>query len=178
MRIPWSKESEAENLVMDEQMDTDRKDLNDTSFEPFLFEPPMPPSVIDELRNKYSKFRVRHDPEWVAKKVREDEDAQIERQRMEVMMPRGAKNIARFRDGTVPPGQGLLPLGGGSRMEKELSDEDASTIGEHMARKGIELRDGQLMRKDDGYDFPEQSMEQPDPGTMTEIKTSSDESKA
>ncbi len=32
----------------------------------------MPTSVIDELRNKYSKFRTRHDPEYIAAKMEED----------------------------------------------------------------------------------------------------------
>jgi large subunit ribosomal protein L24 len=34
----------------------------------------MPGSVIDELRNKYSVFRTRHDPEYIAAKMKEDEE--------------------------------------------------------------------------------------------------------
>ena len=34
----------------------------------------MPGSVIDELRNKYSIFRTRHDPEYIAAKMKEDEE--------------------------------------------------------------------------------------------------------
>ena len=43
---------------------------------PTLLHPPMPMSVIDELRNKYSKFRTRHDPEYIAAKMEEDRIAE------------------------------------------------------------------------------------------------------
>jgi large subunit ribosomal protein L24 len=39
---------------------------------PSLRNAPFPSSVLDELRNKYSKYRTRHDPEYVAKKHVED----------------------------------------------------------------------------------------------------------
>lgn len=42
----------------------------------------MPGSVIDELRNKYSVFRTRHDPEYVEKKL--EEDRQIEAKKMSI----------------------------------------------------------------------------------------------
>ena len=35
----------------------------------------MPPSIIDELRNKYSKFRDRHDEAWLQAKRDEDKAA-------------------------------------------------------------------------------------------------------
>src|ERR1700761_9214517 len=40
--------------------DTYRNEVEKASFEPILETPPFYPSIIDELRNKYSKFRIRH----------------------------------------------------------------------------------------------------------------------
>ncbi|OJD31003.1 kow motif domain protein [Diplodia corticola] len=57
----------------DQPADTLRILSEEQTFVPTLLRPPMPPSVIDELRNKYSYFRDRHDPEWVKKKLAEDE---------------------------------------------------------------------------------------------------------
>lgn len=42
-----------------DKYDTTRSDSENSTFVAQLKEPPMPPSVIDELRNKYSKFRTR-----------------------------------------------------------------------------------------------------------------------
>jgi large subunit ribosomal protein L24 len=39
---------------------------------PSLHYAPFPPSVLDELRNKFSKYRTRHDPEFVEEKKMED----------------------------------------------------------------------------------------------------------
>lgn len=52
--------------------DTLRIDVETKTFVPTLLTPPMPISVIDELRNKYSAFRTRHDPEYIAAKEEED----------------------------------------------------------------------------------------------------------
>ncbi|EKG21297.1 KOW domain-containing protein [Macrophomina phaseolina MS6] len=57
----------------DQASDTLRILSEEQTFIPTLLRPPMPPSVLDELRNKYSYFRDRHDPEWVEKKLSEDE---------------------------------------------------------------------------------------------------------
>lgn len=57
----------------DTASDTFRILSEEQTFVPTLLRPPMPPSVLDELRNKYSYFRDRHDPEWVEQKLAEDE---------------------------------------------------------------------------------------------------------
>jgi large subunit ribosomal protein L24 len=51
--------------------DTKEELVEIQSYMPSLLTYPMPASIIDELRNKYSKFRTRHDTEYVAKKLRE-----------------------------------------------------------------------------------------------------------
>ena len=41
----------------------------------------MPSSVIDELRNRYSIFRTRHEPEYIEKKQLEEEE-KLERKKL------------------------------------------------------------------------------------------------
>ncbi|KAF1814531.1 hypothetical protein P152DRAFT_456801 [Eremomyces bilateralis CBS 781.70] len=50
--------------------DTPDELADEETFQPQLKYMPMPASVIDELRGKYSKFRTRHDREWVEQKKR------------------------------------------------------------------------------------------------------------
>lgn len=60
------------------EIDTLRIEVEEKTWTPTLTRPPMPPSVIDELRNKYSIFRDRHDESWV--KAREKLAAERERE--------------------------------------------------------------------------------------------------
>ncbi|KAL2179858.1 mitochondrial 54S ribosomal protein uL24m [Thermothelomyces heterothallicus CBS 202.75] len=65
VQIPWPK---TPPKVKEEYPgDTLRLDVEERTFVPTLLRPPMPETVIDELRNKYSKFRTRHTPEYIAK---------------------------------------------------------------------------------------------------------------
>lgn len=57
----------------DKVADTLRIDVEKKTFIPTLFQPPMPTTIIDELRNKYSVFRTRHEPEYIAAKEAEEE---------------------------------------------------------------------------------------------------------
>ncbi|KAM3072762.1 hypothetical protein ACMFMF_007093 [Clarireedia jacksonii] len=73
--IPWPKRNpDSYPEKQDFPCDTLRREVEEMTFVPTLLTPPMPASVIDELRNKYSVFRTRHDPEYVAKKVAEDQE--------------------------------------------------------------------------------------------------------
>lgn len=56
-------------------------DVEAKTFVPSLLTPPMPRSVIDELRNRYSIFRTRHDPEYLEKKQKE-EDEKLEKKKL------------------------------------------------------------------------------------------------
>ncbi len=42
-------------------------DVETETYQPTLLSAPLPGGVIDELRNKYGKYRTRHDPEYIAK---------------------------------------------------------------------------------------------------------------
>ncbi|KAF3167826.1 hypothetical protein TWF788_011066 [Orbilia oligospora] len=70
--IPWPKKTEPE--YQDEQCDTKRMDAEERTYVPTLLKPPIPDGVIDELRGKFSKFRDRHDREYIEQKMREDEE--------------------------------------------------------------------------------------------------------
>lgn len=66
-------------------IDMRRIDVEQRTFIPTLLGPPMPETVIDELRNKYSVFRTRHEPEYIEKKVAQDA-ATLEKQKLEKLM--------------------------------------------------------------------------------------------
>ncbi|KAH6622818.1 hypothetical protein F5144DRAFT_595102 [Chaetomium tenue] len=64
VQIPWPKGQPIPKE--DYPDDTLRLDVEERTFVPTLLRPPMPEKVLDELRNRYSKFRTRHTPEYVA----------------------------------------------------------------------------------------------------------------
>lgn len=70
LEIPWPTEEEPD--LKDGEFDTSRYEVDETSWTPSLENSPFPSSVLDELRNKYSRFRTRHDPEYVRQKVIEE----------------------------------------------------------------------------------------------------------
>lgn len=65
VRIPWPRVEPT--VHEDHAFDTLRLEVEERTFVPTLLRPPVPENVVDELRNKYSKFRTRHTPEYVAK---------------------------------------------------------------------------------------------------------------
>lgn len=73
IQIPWPKR-EAQTYT-DHKCDTLRVDVERKTYVPTLLKPPVPAAVVDELRNRYSKFRTRHEPEYVARKEAEAEAA-------------------------------------------------------------------------------------------------------
>ncbi|KAJ5774563.1 hypothetical protein N7457_009459 [Penicillium paradoxum] len=91
IEIPWPLEDEP--VITDGDMDTTRMAAEMSTFIPTLAQPPMPSTVIDELRNKYSRFRTRHDPEYLAQKMKQDYRKEY-RQTVSMMTPQtDAKNI-------------------------------------------------------------------------------------
>jgi len=64
VQIPWPKV--APKSREEYEVDTARLEVEERTFVPTLLRPPMPDAVLDELRNRYSKFRTRHTPEYVA----------------------------------------------------------------------------------------------------------------
>ncbi|KAA8644832.1 hypothetical protein EYZ11_007926 [Aspergillus tanneri] len=70
IEIPWPRSEPP--AAKDEEWDTLRMEVETPTWVPSLHNAPFPPNVMDELRNKFSKYRTRHDPEWVeAKKMEE-----------------------------------------------------------------------------------------------------------
>lgn len=84
--IPWPRIEPKQHKDYD--VDTLRVDVEARTFVPTLLKPPMPSTVINELRNKYSIFRTRHDEEYIQEKMQEDEE-KIAKKRtvMEMMTP-------------------------------------------------------------------------------------------
>lgn len=70
IEIPWPRSDPAEQK--DEEWDTLRMEVETPTWVPSLHNPPFPSSVLDEIRNKFSKYRTRHDPEWVEQMKLED----------------------------------------------------------------------------------------------------------
>ena len=122
IRIPWPEKKEP-NYV-DEAGDTLRKQTEEETFLPTLLGPPMPMDVIDELRNRFGKHRTRHDEEYIARKEAEDAAVEVEKQRRDAILPRGARNIARRGRATAPRDR-----------EHVLPDGIAAQIGQHLASK-------------------------------------------
>ena len=83
IKVPWPKVEPKEHK--DHAVDTLRMDVESRTFVPTLLRPPMPNSVIDELRNKYSIFRTRHEPEYIAEKMKEDEEKELKKKLSEEM---------------------------------------------------------------------------------------------
>lgn len=118
--IPWPEQAENKEESMDG--DTEIISVEDRTFRPYLLAAPMPTSVIDELRNKYSKFRTRHDPEYIEKKEAEAE--RVERR----------KNLGKTMR---TPLQELAELRAkqNKAAERELSDEQLAEIGKVIERE-------------------------------------------
>lgn len=118
--VPWPEK--AEPRYEDNEDDTLRISVEEQTFRPFLLYPPMPLSVVDELRNKFSRFRTRHDHEFVAK--REAEDARAEkRKELSKAMRTPLQELADLRARQK------------KEQERDLSDEQLARIGEVIARE-------------------------------------------
>lgn len=142
--IPWPEDKHADADRIDMKPDTLRMQVEEKTFLPTLLRPPMPTTVIDELRNRYGKFRERHDEEWVAKKEAEDEQARRMKMLAERMVPRGARNLARKHPSTS----------GGTFMSDrkavpKMKESVLEALGKHMARRQLEKVQTQLERE--GY---------------------------
>ncbi|KAH8596499.1 putative 54S ribosomal protein L40, mitochondrial [Bisporella sp. PMI_857] len=81
--IPWPLKEDED--IKDQPGDTLRLDVEVRTFVPTLLRPPMPLSVIDELRNRFSKFRTRHDPEYIEAKMQEDREKQAKKAQIKEM---------------------------------------------------------------------------------------------
>lgn len=128
IEIPWPKAfEEAEKLNLegtfdDHACDTLRIDVEEKTFVPTLLRPPMPAEVIDELRNRYSKFRTRHTDEYIAKKEAEEAEKAARRKSIKTMGTPLQELNAKIREQRKARGQ------------PELTEDMLAKIGEVMAR--------------------------------------------
>ena len=135
--IPYPEKEKKEEEEHD--CDTLRIEVEDKTWTPTLTEPPMPPSIIDELRGKYSKFRTRHDEEWLEGKREEDRLAEDKKRWEKLAMRSPAQEAAGREKGRrkrmrkrnlVEGGDGKWRLREdivesiGSVMEKKLGEEE------------------------------------------------------
>lgn len=84
VKIPWPPKTEP--VYQDHDIDTLRIDVEERTFVPTLLRPPMPEAVIDELRNKYSKFRTRHTPEYIAKIEQQEAEKKARKKSVDSML--------------------------------------------------------------------------------------------
>lgn len=92
MSIPWPPTEPEKHDDHDD--DTLRMEVEAKTWVPTLLRPPMPPSVIDELRNKFSVFRTRHDEDYIAKMMEEDVEKE-KRRGMRAKMRTPVKELNR-----------------------------------------------------------------------------------
>ncbi|KAK8087011.1 hypothetical protein PG994_001985 [Apiospora phragmitis] len=81
-KVEWTRMKKEEEELTDHKVDTLRIDVEERTFVPTLLRPPMPETIIDELRNKYSKFRTRHEPEYIQRLEAEE---QAKKDRVQLM---------------------------------------------------------------------------------------------
>lgn len=119
--IPWPKVSEKPEPETHDD-DTYRLNVDEVTDRPYLLQPPMPPSVIDELRNKYSVFRTRHEDWYEARKIAEDRAQEYK------------KNLAKM---VSTPTMELKERTRLEKLEKEmdLSEEQLAKIGQVIAEE-------------------------------------------
>lgn len=125
--VPWPKQDPVEKKEYD--IDTLRIDVETRTFMPTLLRPPMPMSVIDELRNKYSKFRSRHDPEYIEAKMQEDRDAEARKKQMEQMRTPLKEINRRERKLRKAKGKGTLTPGMLERIGRMIAQKRQLSLG-------------------------------------------------
>lgn len=128
VEVPWPKKERKEPVEHD--CDTLRLEVEAKTWVPTLLTRPMPSTVIDELRNKYSKFRSRHDEWYIAKKTAEDEEAKREKQRLKQAGMTPVQELRELRRKEREERK----ASGEPQQRPELSEEMLLRIGEIMAR--------------------------------------------
>lgn len=137
---PPEKKNDHEEFLEDDPTtpsDTPRLDVDTPSWTPTLLRAPLPSTIIDELRGKYSKFRTRHDPEFVKRMQRIDSDRRLQERRVKagsglLDTPRQEavlRSQARRRDEQVKRGA--------------LDDKALEGIGRLMWERGMRLNSSQ-----------------------------------
>ena len=82
--IPWPEKTDPEEKQT--KADTAREDVQEATFVPTLLRAPMPETLINELRNQYSRFRTRHEAWYIQKKTAEAEAEKQTKKGVETML--------------------------------------------------------------------------------------------
>jgi large subunit ribosomal protein L24 len=99
--------------------------VEEETFVPPLTTTPMPGSVIDELRSKYSKLRTRHDDEYLEARAEKDIEKEVVMEKRERLMRTPQQELRERRDALIK-----------EEVEKrELSGNALLKIGKAMAKK-------------------------------------------
>ncbi|KAM3552962.1 hypothetical protein ARSEF4850_007135 [Beauveria asiatica] len=123
--IPWPETPVPEFALT--PSDTTRDQVEERTFYYSLATPPMPDGVIDELRNKYSKFRTRHENWYVAQKEAEDANSKASKGDATRLMQTPLEEFNEMQ-------RAIRDAAG----EPELSEDMLAKIGEVMAKSKAE----------------------------------------
>ncbi|ROT43725.1 KOW motif domain-containing protein [Sodiomyces alkalinus F11] len=111
--IPWPERKPEPRE--DYASDTKRADVEEPTFVPSLLRCPLPDGLIDQLRNRYSRFRTRHEEAYIQSKEAEE-----------------AEKLARHREAQTM----LTPLQEFNRLQRALRRERGQpTLSEEMLVK-------------------------------------------
>lgn len=133
--LPYPKPAPPEH--QDHPSDTLRIKVEEETWVPSLLRQPMPENVIDELRNKYSKFRTRHDDAYIAKKMQEEAEAAWKKGKAGVGF--GGMDVRMMTPGMEKRWREAMERK--ARKEPELSEDILGRIGEVMMRNGYRLEE-------------------------------------
>src|SRR5262249_48234034 len=116
--------------------DTLRITTEEVTFLPTLIQMPTPASVIDELRNKYSKFRIRHDEEYIEKVKKKEVREQNKQTRVQLMWtPRNRLN-------------NLVKAAADAEFQRRIHDKNSDAkIGEALWKHLTATKQGQPTEK-------------------------------
>ncbi|KAM0286067.1 hypothetical protein ACHAQH_001075 [Verticillium albo-atrum] len=104
--VPWPEREVVERV--DHPADTLRAAVEEPTFVPSLLTCPLPETLIDELRNKYSKFRTRHEVEYVQRKEAEASEKKAGRTAAASMLTPLQEFNRQQRDARRARGQPML----------------------------------------------------------------------
>ncbi|KAK3985576.1 hypothetical protein QBC44DRAFT_298865 [Cladorrhinum sp. PSN332] len=142
IKIPWPPKQDP--VYEDHEADTLRIDVEERTFVPTLLRPPMPEAVIDELRNKYSKFRTRHMPEYVAKIAEQEAEKKARQKSVNTMLlplqeyNRKLREVRRERGQPVLTDEMLEKIGAVIARNKERRSGGAAAVSEEKLQKAVE----------------------------------------
>lgn len=131
IEVPVPGKKDEEMGKKDHDSDTLRFEVEEQTWTPTLLRAPMPEGVIDELRNKYSEHRTRHEPGYL------------------LAMENREKRKAEYKAWAKSGGGMLMTPAREARLKERaemaekgkpvLGEEVLERIGEVMAGKGIEM---------------------------------------